>query len=187
MKKVVYILAVLLLLVSACKSQEVQPSQGINLEITPEEGGEAPAAAAETPQTEPQETLGEEAQTTETAAPASESTPQAPVNIEEGTCSETASMGFMSCVPAANGDLTVTMKNVGRGDLEGVVYRFYDENSMMIGESQETFSLGIGEEKGLSVPLSQNDETYKISIYPVQGGKICSNKQNVVIPTTNCR
>lgn len=186
----IYLLFVLsVLLVSACKVQDVQPQQKRQMEIvinsgSQETGAQQPQAAADDNSGPAQPAAGGEIQ--QTAATKSTQSSASKVKLGEDICNEAASLGKISC-SYKDKDLSLTLVNAGRGDLDGVVYRFYDVNYILIGEEQDMFSFGVGAEKELTVPLSKYDETKKIDVHPVESGKICSNKQLAVIPTTNCR
>ncbi|PIN86934.1 hypothetical protein COV19_01920 [Candidatus Woesearchaeota archaeon CG10_big_fil_rev_8_21_14_0_10_44_13] len=182
MRKLVYLAFVLsILLVSACKVQEAgqQEAKPVNMVIdsqTPQQ------AETEILDEKPEEVVQQNA-TQENTAPVQEAKPK--VELSDNTCGEAATLGKISCVYKDN-DLSIELKNAGRDNLEGIVYRFYDVNYVLIGEEQEMMGLKVGETKEYTIPLSKYDETKKVDVHPVEGGKICSNKQLVVIPNTNC-
>lgn len=184
MKKLA-ILAILLLFLTACKTVDVdqpQTAEGIEIvitheETTPDTGEVIQGTPTETPEETPEETPDEiPAQTTTTTS----------TSLGEDKCDEAAVLGFLGCLYEGE-DLLITVKNTGRGDLQGVFYRFYDASYNKLGAEADMFDFNMGVEKELQVPMSNYPYTKKVDIHPVQGNDICSNQQLVVIPTTNCR
>lgn len=178
MKKLICILSVIVLVfISACTVKDVEPrkEEGLQIVIEPEDKAEETIA-------------GTPAETAEPETPEAEPTPSIPGKplLGEDKCNENAALGFISCLYKGE-DIVVTLRNVGRGDLQGVYHRFYDASYNLLGEESELFSYRIGDEKEFIVPMSKYTYTKKIDIHPVQANDICSNQQIVVIPTTNCR
>lgn len=177
MKKIILTIAVLAALIAfaGCSGKQAEPEKGVNMVISPEGKESAPAAAPSEPSPAPEASAQAEPQPEMRSGEA----------LPEIKCDERQTLGYIGC--AGLGDKAeLTIRNTGRADLDGVFIKFFDEGDIQVDQYPELFSMAVGNEKVLDIPLN-NPRLWKVEVFPVTGGQVCGNKQLVVIPTTNCR
>jgi len=141
----------------------------------------------ETPKTAPKTVTSAE-ETKAEDKPAAEITGPSMENLD---CAEDVTTGIMpgSCNKLANGDIEFSIKNSGRGNLEGVWYYFQDGDKNVIGEGSVSGSIAVGEVKQLTAETSKLSGVKYIQITPVASvdgkNRICANKKNT-LPMTSC-
>ena len=194
-------LAVLVFLAAACsKTETTTPEVGIT--IGPEDQAaetpvDTPAEPASPAATEPSAT--EPAKTDDTAASETETSTTKPASSESGlpeidTCNEEQNLGFLKCIKQASGDSELSIRNSGRGDIDGVYVRYYKGASIVGGKSEisassagnGTAALQVGDDYTVSLEIKKY-EADKIEVFPVWNGNVCINKQMQIKPEINCR
>ena len=172
MKKIMLTIGILVVLVilAGCSGKQQTPEKGVDVVISPDEGESAP--------------LSEEPQA-EAAAPETTAQEKSGESLPEIKCGESQTLGYIGC---ANMEDTaeLTIRNTGRADIDGVFIRFFDEGDTRVDQYSELFSMPVGTDKVVDIPLN-NPRLWKVEVFPVTEGEVCINKQLVVIPRTNCR
>ncbi|MBU0535390.1 MAG: hypothetical protein KKE20_00355 [Nanoarchaeota archaeon] len=188
MKKIIFILTVLAVLFAFAGCSRQDSSQdSVNMVITSESSNtntgtaDSSAKPSEPSPAEPAETLQEIV--AEEPKPTEE--PKTEFKGMEITCDEKQTLGYISCADIGE-KAELTIRNTGRLGLNGVLVRYYDEGSNRLDEYSEMFSFPVGDQKVLSLSLS-NQRLWKVEVFPITNSDVCINKQLVVIPITNCR